>query len=160
MNYNILTYDPIDIPAAIASLRSPVTGGIVLFSGEVRNINKGREVHYLEYEAYNTMAINKIQEILDYAKTRWNLNNALCIHRLGRLEICDCAVIVITASMHRSEAYEANRFIIDMVKKEVPIWKKEYFTDGSFEWGVNDECKCSVHHDNHPAPTALEYTKV
>ncbi len=140
----ILTHLPIDIPGLMASLRSPITGGIVLFSGEVRNINKGREVSFLEYEAYELMAQKKITEIVEYAIRKWELNTALCVHRLGRLEISDCAVLVLTASMHRAQAYDANRFIIDMVKREVPIWKKEYYTDGSFEWGNNIDCQCNV----------------
>ena len=143
--FNCLTHHPIHIPVILASLSSPLTGGIVLFSGEVRNINKGRAVDYLEYEAYETMAEMKISAIVDYAILHWELNNALCIHRLGRLKISDCAVLVVTASMHRAQAYEANRYIIDMVKMEVPIWKKEYFTDGTQEWGVNSECTCAVH---------------
>jgi len=148
INIDILTYKPIDIAASLALLRSSLTGGLVLFSGEVRNINNGREVCFLEYEAYEAMARKKIIEIVQNAINNWNLNDALCIHRLGRLEIADCAVLVITASVHRAEAYEANRYIIDLVKKEVPIWKKEYFTDGTFEWGVNNECNCSVNHEH------------
>jgi len=149
-NIDILTYLPIDIPALLTSLRSPLTGGIVLFSGEVRNINKGRAVSYLEYEAYEAMARKKIGEIVDYAINQWELNNALCIHRLGRLEISDCAVLVLTASMHRAQAYDANRYIIDKVKQEVPVWKKEYFADGTFEWGNNSDCKCAdSHEDSH-----------
>lgn len=144
-----LTYEPINIPVLLASLRSPITGAMVMFSGEIRNINKGRNVEYLEYEAYENMAEKKIEEIVESAKSKWNLNSALCLHRLGRLEISECAVIVITASMHRSEAYEANQYIIDRVKGEVPIWKKEYFTDGTYEWGVNSECSCSANKHAH-----------
>ena len=135
VNASILTYQPIDIPGILASLRSPETGGIVMFSGEVRNFNNGRKVDYLEYEAYEAMAEKQIREIVDYAINHWKLNNAWCTHRLGKLEISECAVLVVTASSHRPQAYEANRYIIDMVKTEVPVWKKEYYTDGSFEWG-------------------------
>jgi Molybdopterin converting factor, large subunit len=151
INIDTLTYKPIDIPVLLASLRSPFTGGLVLFSGEVRNTNKGREVSFLEYEAYETMARKKIKEIVQYAINNWNLNNALCIHRLGRLDITDCAVLVVTAGAHRAEAYEANMYIIDTVKKEVPIWKKEYFADGTFEWGINNERNCSVNHEHKTA---------
>lgn len=138
-----LTYNPIDIPLILSKIHSPLTGGIVLFSGEVRNKNKGRDVQYLEYEAFEIMAEKIIKEILDYARVKWMLTNAICMHRLGRLDISDCAVIVITCSAHRAEAYEANRFIIEKVKMEVPIWKKEFFADGTFEWGSNSDCKCS-----------------
>lgn len=146
MTFEHLTYKPIDIATILAQASSPITGGIVLFSGEVRNINKGRAVDYLEYEAYETMANAKIHEITTYAQNHWQLNFAMCIHRLGRLNISDCAVLVITGSIHRAQAYEANRYIIDHVKIEVPIWKKEYFKDGTFEWGANSECSCLSNH--------------
>lgn len=145
-----LTNEPIDLIAAIELLRSPHTGGMVIFSGEVRLSNKDKEVDYLEYEAYEPMAQKKISEIVAEAKDRWLLNDALCIHRLGRLEITDCAIIIITCGVHRAEAYEANRYIIDRVKEEVPIWKNEHFTDGTNEWGNNSDCKCAVHkHGQH-----------
>lgn len=146
-----ITYQQIDLANALAALHNPQTGGIVLFSGEVRLVNKNKEVLFLEYEAYESMARLKIKEIVDFAKKEWHLNNALCVHRLGRLEICDCAVVVVTSSIHRSEAYEANRYIIDRVKSEVPIWKNEHFSDGTNEWGNNSDCNCSVHaqHVNH-----------
>lgn len=140
-----LTYQAIDLTTAMAELRSPLTGGMVIFSGEVRINNKGKEVDFLEYEAYEPMAQKKITEIVAEAKAKWNLNNAYCLHRLGRLEISDCAIIVITCSVHRAEAYVANRYIIDRVKEEVPIWKNEHFTDGTNEWGNNNDCKCAEH---------------
>lgn len=142
-----LTNMPIDIPALLSTLRNPLTGGLVMFSGEVRNINKGKDVVFLEYEAYEPMARKKIAEIVHDALMKWKLNNALCVHRIGKLDITDCAVVVITCSVHRAEAYEANRYIIDRVKAEVPIWKNEHFTDGTNEWGANSECKCAGHHD-------------
>lgn len=136
----VLTYEPIDIASLFASFHSPLTGAIVMFSGEVRNVNKGRMVEYLEYEAYESMAQKEILDILNYANKQWVLNKALCVHRLGRLEVSECAVLVLTASMHRADAYDANRYIIDAVKHKVPIWKKECFTDGTFEWGANCNC--------------------
>lgn len=149
-NRQYLTNKPIDLIGAIESLRSPLTGGMVIFSGEVRLSNKDKEVDYLEYEAYEPMAEKKIGEIVAEAKERWKLNDAYCIHRLGRLEITDCAIIVITCGVHRAEAYDANRYIIDRVKYEVPIWKNEHFTDGTNEWGNNSDCKCAVHtHEHH-----------
>ena len=137
-----LTYSPIDLTALMSRLHSPSTGALVLFSGEVRNINKGREVSCLEYEAYIPMAEKTIDLILKTAIDKWKLNDAICVHRLGELGISDCAVVVITAAMHRAEAYDANRYIIDRVKLEAPIWKKEFFADGSYEWGNNAECNC------------------
>jgi molybdopterin synthase catalytic subunit len=136
--FDALTNSTINVPAMLDLVNSQETGGVVMFSGIVRNNSKGRTVNYLEYEAYEPLARKKIMEIIHQAREKWQLTTALCIHRLGKLQVGECAVLVITASAHRNEAYEANRFIIDTVKAEVPIWKNEYFADGSSEWGRND----------------------
>lgn len=143
-----LTNTSIDIAALFNSAHSPITGGIVMFSGEVRGLNVGKEVAYLDYEAYEPMAESAISKILKDAKSKWELNEAICVHRLGHLEISDCAVVVITASAHRNDAYKANRYIIDQVKAEVPIWKKEVYTDGTFFYGSNCECVKHKHKEN------------
>ncbi len=132
--------------------RNPNSGAVVLFSGEVRDNNKGRDVTHLEYEAYEPMASKMIDEILEEAISRFKLNQAVCVHRLGRVEISGCAVVVITGSGHRKEAYDANSYIIDRVKNEVPIWKHEFFADGTSEWGQNCDCVTDNHepkHDHH-----------
>ncbi len=113
----------------------PQAGGVVLFSGEARNHHRGKEVAYLEYEAHPDMAARSIREILRDATEKWNLHLAKCVHRTGRLYPGESAVIVVTASSHREEAYAANRYIIDRVKSEAPIWKHEFFPDGTSEWG-------------------------
>ncbi|WP_320113027.1 molybdenum cofactor biosynthesis protein MoaE [Draconibacterium orientale] len=130
------------------NFRHPQSGAVVLFSGEVRDNNKGRAVTHLEYEAYEPMANKMISEILEEAKSRFKLNQAACVHRVGRVEISGCAVVVVTGSGHRKEAYDANRYIIDRVKNEVPIWKHEFFADGTSEWGQNCDCVSDDHH-NH-----------
>ena len=133
--------------------RNPNSGAVVLFSGEVRDNNKGRAATHLEYEAYEPMANKMIDKILEEAISRFRLNQAVCVHRLGRVEISGCAVVVITGSGHRKEAYDANRFIIDRVKNEVPIWKHEFFADGTSEWGQNCDCLVNAgeheHHHHH-----------
>ncbi|MBK6283157.1 MAG: molybdenum cofactor biosynthesis protein MoaE [Draconibacterium sp.] len=129
--------------------RHPSSGAVVLFSGEVRNNNKGREVTHLEYEAYEPMANKMIEEILVEAKSRFKLNQAECVHRLGKVEISGCAVVVVTGAGHRKEAYDANRYIIDKVKNEVPIWKHEFFADGTSEWGQNCDCVTDEHEHSH-----------
>nr|WP_319267398.1 molybdenum cofactor biosynthesis protein MoaE [uncultured Draconibacterium sp.] len=129
--------------------RHPQSGAVVLFSGEVRDNNKGRAVTHLEYEAYAPMANKMIGKILEEAKSCFNLNQAACVHRVGRVEISGCAVVVITGSGHRKEAYDANRYIIDRVKNEVPIWKHEFFTDGTSEWGQNCDCTTNNHEHHH-----------
>jgi molybdopterin synthase catalytic subunit len=135
-----ITTDPLDIVGLLALAHNPKVGGIVLFSGEVREISNGRTVDYLEYEAHAVLASNMIAEIIEAAKQKWELKIALARHRVGKVEICESAVVVITASAHRQEAYAANRYIIDRIKHEVPIWKCEYFTDGTKEWGGNCNC--------------------
>jgi molybdopterin synthase catalytic subunit len=119
----------------LAKAHHPGAGAVVLFSGEVRNSNRGRAVAFLEYEAYVPLADRLIAEILTAAKEKWALHIALAQHRTGRVAVGDTAVVVITASAHRSEAYAANRYIIDRIKHEAPIWKCEHYTDGGSEWG-------------------------
>jgi len=147
-----LQYTDLNYSELFDEFRNPNSGAVVLFSGEVRDNNKGREVTHLEYEAYEPMANKMIDEILQEAVSRFNLNQAVCVHRLGRVEISGCAVVVITGAGHRKEAYDANQFIIDKVKNEVPIWKHEFFTDGTSEWGQNCDCVIGTgehEHDHH-----------
>jgi molybdopterin synthase catalytic subunit len=139
----VLTDEPINLALAIGKCQDPKAGAVVLFSGEVRNHSHHKEVLYLEYEAYRSMAEAMIIEIVNEAKKEFKLHQALCIHRTGKVDIGESAVVVITASSHREQAYAANRYIIDRVKHEAPIWKKEYFADASYEWGHN--CSCFNH---------------
>jgi molybdopterin synthase catalytic subunit len=138
-----ITDKPLDYATLFADFRDPNSGAVVLFSGEVRGNNQGKSVDRLEYEAYVPMAESMIASILDEATSKWSLNKAVCVHRIGKVEVIECAVVVITSSAHRASAYEANKYIIDRVKHEVPIWKHEFFTDGTSEWGENCEC----HHE-------------
>lgn len=147
-----LQYTDLNYSELFDEFRNPNSGAVVLFSGEVRDNNKSQKVTHLEYEAYEPMANKMIDEILLEAVSRFNLNQAVCVHRLGRVEISGCAVVVITGAGHRKEAYDANQFIIDKVKNEVPIWKHEFFTDGTSEWGQNCDCVIGTgehEHDHH-----------
>jgi molybdopterin synthase catalytic subunit len=121
--------------------RHPGAGAVVLFSGEVRDSNLGRPVAFLEYEAHIQLATAMIKEILATAKQRWSLHTAIAQHRIGRVGTGDTAVVVITASAHRGEAYTANKYIIDRIKHEAPIWKCEHYADGTKEWGNNCNCQ-------------------
>ena len=136
-----LTKNKIEIDAFLQEARHPASGGMVIFSGDTRNHNKGRPVKYLEYESHETMAEKMIEDILQHAKEKWNLNYAFCQHRLGRVDIKESAVIVITSSAHRKQAYESNIYIIDEVKSTVPIWKHEFFEDGTVEWGEHQSAE-------------------
>ncbi|TGL19933.1 molybdenum cofactor biosynthesis protein MoaE [Leptospira yanagawae] len=127
-----ITENKLEIQEIIPTL--PRMGGFVLFTGIVRDTNEGKTVTHLEYEAYSELANQMIEDIINDAKTKWELEYAECIHCLGKLVVGEIAVIVSTGSVHRDEAYQANRYIIDRVKHEVPIWKKETYIDGSSEW--------------------------
>jgi molybdopterin synthase catalytic subunit len=136
-----ISSDPIDMVALLGQARHPGAGAVVLFSGEVRDNNRGREVVCLEYEAHQALASKMIGEIIREAIAKWGLHAAVAHHRIGKVAIGETAVVVITASVHRAEAYAANRWIIDRIKHEAPIWKCEYYTDGTHEWGNNCNCQ-------------------
>ena len=135
-----LTSGPIDLAGLLAISHHPNAGAVVLFSGDVRDNNLNKSVSYLEYEAHEFIASKLIGEILEEARAKWHLNIAIAQHRIGKVGVSEAAVVVITATPHRREAYEANRHIIDRIKHEVPIWKCEYFEDGTSLWGGNCNC--------------------
>ena len=122
---------PIRLEPLLASVASPEAGASAVFLGTVRNHNRGREVLYLEYECYPEMACAEIAAILSQARERWQLLRAAVVHRTGRIEIGETAVAIAIASVHRQDGLEALRFTIDTLKATVPIWKKEYWADGS-----------------------------
>jgi molybdopterin synthase catalytic subunit len=124
-----LTRDPIEVSSL--AVASPADGAVALFLGVVRGTNAGREVAHLEYEAYQEMAEAELAAIVTEARARWPITGVRVVHRLGRLEIGEASVAVAVASPHRREAFEACRFVIDALKKRAPIWKKEFYTDGS-----------------------------
>ena len=131
-----ITREPLD-DAAVATLERAVAhasvGGIVTFRGVVRDTNKGKRVRYLEYEAYPEMAEREMAAIAAEVARRWSTDRVALVHRIGRLEIGECSVVVIVACAHRAEAFEACRYAIDTLKASVPIWKKEIAEDGE-EW--------------------------
>jgi molybdopterin synthase catalytic subunit len=109
-------------------------GALVTFIGRARNrADDGREVLALEYEAYPEMATAVLAEIVGEAQERWAGCVAAVVHRVGAVPLGEAAVAIVTAAPHRSEAYEANRFVIEAIKERLPIWKRERFADGS-EW--------------------------
>jgi len=129
-----LTTAPLDPEAVAARIEAPTIGGVVTFVGLVRNHHRGRAVAFLEYEAYEPMASERLAVILSEVAVRWPSCRCAVAHRLGRLEIGDAAVVVAVGSAHRAEAFEACRYVIDRIKVDVPIWKHETWADGSSEW--------------------------
>lgn len=126
-----LTDTPIDRAATIDATAYAGAGAIVTFDGIVRDNADGKSVQYLEYEAYSEMALEQMHLIVQQVRKRWELDHIVLIHRLGHMEIGETSIIIVVASPHRAEAFEACRYIIDTVKNTVPIWKKEFYTDGS-----------------------------
>jgi molybdopterin synthase catalytic subunit len=125
-----LTRDPLHRDDLIARVAHPSIGGIVVFEGVVRDNARGKQIRYLEYEVYAEMAEQQIRAIIDEAGRRWHIDHVAVAHRFGRLEIGEASVIIVVATPHRSEAFEACRYIIDTLKTTVPIWKKEVATNG------------------------------
>jgi molybdopterin synthase catalytic subunit len=114
-------------------------GGFVIFEGRVRRFNEGREVLAIEYEAFEPMALREGEKLLRDALAEHGVLEAVCVHRLGRLELGETAVRVAVAARHRREAFEACSAIIDGLKRDVPIWKKEFYADGESEWILNQD---------------------
>ena len=122
---------PIDVNALERSIAGPSHGAVVTFVGRARDLaDDGRTVVELEYEAYPEMADAVLREIATEAEARWSVTVAVS-HRYGPVAIGEAAVAIVTAAMHRSDAYDANRFVIEEVKRRLPIWKREVFADGS-----------------------------
>jgi len=129
----MITREPLDRTALVEAVAHASVGGIVVFEGVVRDNARGKQVRYLEYDVYPEMAIAKMREIVAEAERRWGTLRVAVAHRVGRLEIGEASVIVVVATPHRNEAFEACRYIIDTLKTTVPIWKKEVATNGE-EW--------------------------
>ena len=127
----LLVHESIDANALVNHVRTGGDGAIVTFDGCVRNQSHGRRTLYLDYEAYESMALAKMREIAAEIHTRFQIDRVAIAHRLGRLEIGETSVFIAVSAPHRAAAFEACRFAIDTLKRSVPIWKKEYFEDGA-----------------------------
>lgn len=129
-----ITKSPIDLREVLASVVTPATGGINVFIGTTRDHSHGREVKALEYEAYEPMALKMMNEIADHAKQTWDVQKVSIVHRIGNVPIGESSIVIAVSAAHRDEAFRACRFLIDELKRVVPIWKREYFADGTVEW--------------------------
>ncbi len=129
----ILTEDELQPSSAIEAVRSDACGALVLFAGSVRSPSGGREVYGLLYESYREMALRKMEEIVAEAESRWDLGKIALMHRTGRIGTGEMSILIAVSSPHRDEAYAAARFLLEEVKANVPIWKKELAESGD-EW--------------------------
>ena len=125
-----LVREPIDIQKTADALQKPEDGAVVVFEGVVRNHSNDKAVRFLEYDAYESMALKKLEEIGSRAKKEFAIRDIAIVHRLGHMDIGECSTVIVVASAHRGPAFEACRFAIDKIKEIVPIWKKEFYEDG------------------------------
>ncbi len=130
-----LTHDVLDVATVYAIADSARNGAVVLMSGMVRNQTGGRAVDYLDYQAYESMALQVFQDISDRCRKQFpDITEVVIHHRLGKLKIGEISVLVAVSSPHRAEAFDACRFAIDTLKIDAPIWKKEFWLDGVSSW--------------------------
>jgi molybdopterin synthase catalytic subunit len=138
-----LVTEPIDAALLVAAIKQGEDGAVVVFDGIVRNNTRGRRTLFLVYEAYQEMALSQMQGLADEAVAAHGVRQVAIVHRLGRLNVGETSVLIVVASAHRAQAFEACRWLIDTLKKTVPIWKKEHFEDGAI-WA-----------DGEPFPSGL-----
>jgi molybdopterin synthase catalytic subunit len=146
-----LTREPIDAQALVAAARRGEDGALVVFDGTVRNQSRGRKTLYLDYEAYEEMAARQMNELAREARGRFGVRHVTLVHRLGRLYVGETSVLIVVASAHRAQAFEACRWLIDTLKKTVPVWKKETFEDGAV-WADGEPFPEGMGLDGSPAP--------
>jgi molybdopterin synthase catalytic subunit len=123
--------EPININSITDNIATDADGAAVIFIGAVRNYSNGKNVLYLEYEIYNEMAEKELNKITEEAFKHWKITNCEVVHRYGKVKIGETSIVIAVASGHRDESYKASRYIIEEIKKRVPVWKKEFYSDGS-----------------------------
>ncbi|HXZ18648.1 MAG TPA: molybdenum cofactor biosynthesis protein MoaE [Candidatus Acidoferrales bacterium] len=126
-----IVHNPICAEPIVNRVKGPEEGAVVVFDGIVRNRTGGRRTLYLDYEAYEPMALEKLRELTAALRARYSVSGVAMVHRLGRLEIGETSVLIAVSAPHRAVAFDACRFAIEMLKRSVPIWKKEYLADGA-----------------------------
>jgi molybdopterin converting factor subunit 1 len=146
---------PIQTQEVLAGVKRGEDGAAVVFEGVVRNQTRGRKTLYLDYEAYEEMAVKQMESLAGQALGQFQIRDVALVHRLGRLEIGETSVLIVVASAHRAAAFDACRWLIDTLKRTVPIWKKEYFEDGAV-WADGEPFPDEIQRDSgsHPASRA------
>lgn len=129
-----LTDDPIDTAALLNRARHPEAGAIVLFLGTTRELTAGRKTVALSYETYREMAERRLAELEAEARRRWPVLECFITHRLGQVPATEASVAIVVSTPHRADAFAAGQWLIDELKKDVPIWKREQWADGTAEW--------------------------
>jgi len=135
-----ITKSEIDLATLSREVEDPAAGAIVTFAGATRNETDGREVLSLTYQAYDEMAESKLIEVATQAKERFDILKVAVLHRVDTLPVGGISIGIAVSAGHRPAAFDACRFLIDTIKKEVPIWKKEEFADGESAWVHPGDC--------------------
>lgn len=129
-----ITKEKIDTAGVLERVNSSQSGAVVLFLGNTREFTGEKQTTWLSYECYESMAISKLNELRDHAISNWGLLDVAVVLRIGRVDLGEASVAIAVASEHRAAAFDAGRWLIDTLKEQVPIWKKEVWSDGSTEW--------------------------
>ncbi len=137
-----LVHHPLNPAALLAEVASHACGADLLFVGTVREVNDGRAVQGIEYSAYAPMAEREMQAIGDEAEARWPGARVVVEHRVGTLALGEASVVLAVAHPHRAECYDASRYVIEELKKRVPVWKRELYVDGTREWVGQSSAIC------------------
>ena len=146
---------PIQTQEVLGGIKRGEDGAAVVFEGVVRNQTRGRKTLYLDYEAYEEMALKQMESLAGQALSQFQIRDVALVHRLGRFEIGETSVLIVVASAHRAAAFDACRWLIDTLKRTVPIWKKEYFEDGAV-WADGEPFPDEIQRGSgsHPASRA------
>ena len=148
----MIARNEINTQSVLARIKQPEDGATVVFEGIVRNNTRGRRTLYLDYEAYEEMAIKQMEALAAQALDRFKVRDVAVVHRLGRLGIGETSVLIVVASARRAAAFDACRWLIDTLKRTVPIWKKEYFVDGAV-WADGEPFPAEISHLEGTATT-------
>ncbi|MBB3907518.1 MULTISPECIES: molybdenum cofactor biosynthesis protein MoaE [Anoxybacillaceae] len=144
----MVTDQPILIEDVVRKVVRPEAGAVAVFVGTVREFTNGKRTLFLQYEAYTTMAEKMLERIAQEIKERWPEAKTAITHRIGKLDISDVAVVIAVSTPHRKDAYEANQYAIERIKQIVPIWKKEYWEDGT-QW-IGNQLETKEYPDGKP----------
>ena len=124
----------IDVATLVDSARHPNVGAVVLFLGTTRELTNGHETVALDYEAYRDMAERRLTQLESEARQRWPVIECMIVHRLGRVPVTEASVAIVVSTPHRADAFAAGQWLIDTLKRDVPIWKREEWADGTTQW--------------------------
>ena len=147
---------PLDPARLLAEVADPANGAAILFVGTVRDMNEGRPVTGIDYSAYASMAERELARILDEAVSRFGTTHLVVEHRIGTLAVGEASVAIAVAHPRRAAAYDASRFVIEELKRRVPVWKREHYTDGTREWVDPTRSGAALISPNGRAPESAE----